>query len=172
MWKAKLLWFGAKIVLLKSVLTSIPLYSLDAIKVPKVVITRIEKAMANFLWDSAGEKRAHWVSWAIVCRPLDEGGIGIRSLSQVMDSLHTKLAWSARQGSSLLARYATAKYGSAFGFSTPVVSSPVWRAVMTQMPRVNLCSRWVLGRGSVGFWTENWCGEALHGPTSIDVLAC
>lgn len=48
--------------------------------VPKSMILWIEKLMANFLWNSKGEARAHWVSWSSICSPIEEGWLNIRTL--------------------------------------------------------------------------------------------
>lgn len=60
-WKAKLLSFMGNVTLLKSVLTSILIYSLASDVVPLLVIDRIEQLLANFLWNVKGESRLHWV---------------------------------------------------------------------------------------------------------------
>lgn len=42
-WKSKVLSFGGRITLLKSVLTSYPIYTLASTAVPKTVLRRLEK---------------------------------------------------------------------------------------------------------------------------------
>lgn len=64
--------------LLKSVLTSIPIYTLASAVVPKGIVRRIEHIMAQFLWSVNGENQFHWVSWTMVCLAIDEGGLGVR----------------------------------------------------------------------------------------------
>lgn len=55
-WKAKLLSFGGRITLIKSILTSYPIYTLASSRVPKSILQRIEWLMAPFLW---GLKEKH-----------------------------------------------------------------------------------------------------------------
>lgn len=120
--------------MLKSVLSSIPVISLAVIKVPLMVIHHIEAHLANYLWDNVGEHRAHWISWKSICRRLlSEGGLGVRSLQEVMEALHAKLAWSVLKGTSLWAHYARSKYLGQHGFVTTTVASHVWKAVMGQL---------------------------------------
>ncbi|XP_074305748.1 uncharacterized protein LOC141640970 [Silene latifolia] len=46
---------------------------------PKGVIKRIEAVCRNFLWDnSADYRRAPLVGWGTICRPMEEGGLGIK----------------------------------------------------------------------------------------------
>lgn len=54
-WKARLLSFRGKLTLIKSVLHSIPIYSMASTMVHSSVIKRIERLMANFLWSSKAE---------------------------------------------------------------------------------------------------------------------
>lgn len=49
-WQGKLLTFGGKAVLIKSVLQSIPTYALSAINSPKTTLKLLEKHFARFYW--------------------------------------------------------------------------------------------------------------------------
>lgn len=71
-WKAHILTFGSLITLIKSVLSSIPIYTLASSLVPKNVLRRTDRLMANFLWNAQGERRAHWIKWASICTALKE----------------------------------------------------------------------------------------------------
>lgn len=77
-WKERLLSFPGKLILIKSVLTSIPIYSLASAVVTKAISNHIEQLMAKFLWSVKGKKCFHWVRWAMVCLPIEEGGLGVR----------------------------------------------------------------------------------------------
>lgn len=79
-WRGRLLSFGGKITLLKSVLNALPVHALSVIKPPNKLIQHLEKSMAAFLWNSKERHRKRWISWTQVCRPMDEGGLGIRAL--------------------------------------------------------------------------------------------
>lgn len=155
-WKVKLLSFGGKICLLKSVLSSIPIHSLSCIKAPNAVLQILEQAMADFLWNSAGRKRCHWLAWKNVCKPLQEGmrGLGLRSL-------HAKLAWSVLQGRSSSAQFVNGRYKKASGLISSLGSSHVWKAVLAQLDTVQNHSRQLIGKGHCSFWLDNWCGAKV-----------
>ena len=53
-WEAKVLSPGGRITILKSILTSMPLYLLHVIVPPKSVMCRIERLFNKFLWSSKG----------------------------------------------------------------------------------------------------------------------
>lgn len=109
-WKARSLSFGGKLTLIKSVLSSIPIYTLSSSVVLASVTKRIEGIMAAFLWNYRGEVRTHWVSWKSICTPIEEGGLGIRCLQMIRDSLHANLMWHVIEGKTLMSKYAQAKY--------------------------------------------------------------
>ncbi|XP_071939205.1 uncharacterized protein [Coffea arabica] len=63
-WKSKFLSSGEKIVLIKHVLSTIPLHLLSAAVMPEPVVHIIERACSNFLWGSrGGDPKRHWIRW-------------------------------------------------------------------------------------------------------------
>lgn len=124
--------------------------------------------MANFLWNIQGSSRVHWVKWSKVCLPLSEGGLGIMGMDQVMELLHAKLMWVAMSGDTLWAKFAYPKY---FTEGIPCEANPVfplWRSLMQHYPQLCRCSRWTVGMGSRCFWVDNWLGEEILGPPTVD----
>jgi len=94
-WKAPLLSLAGRAVLVKAVLTAIPIYLLIALKVPKWFIRSIDKIRRNFLWK--GRKEANGgcclVAWEKVMRPLDLGGLGIHNLEIMSWALQMRWLW-------------------------------------------------------------------------------
>ena len=74
-WKQRILSPGGKVVLLKHILSSLPIHLLAAASPPKGVLREIEREMAAFLWGSSEfGPRFHWIKWDDLCRPYEEGG--------------------------------------------------------------------------------------------------
>ncbi|XP_026451371.1 uncharacterized protein LOC113351638 [Papaver somniferum] len=72
-WKGKLLSFQERLVLIKSVLCSIPVYNMAVYKWPASVIKICERIMRNFRWSGDGEIRKYnRFSWKRVCTPFSE----------------------------------------------------------------------------------------------------
>ncbi|CAK7324444.1 unnamed protein product [Dovyalis caffra] len=44
--------------------------------------TRLNRSLRGLL-DANGEPRHHWVAWSRICLPVEEGGLGIQSSSQL-----------------------------------------------------------------------------------------
>ncbi|GMI72441.1 hypothetical protein HRI_000913400 [Hibiscus trionum] len=62
-WKAKQLLISGRLILIRSVLSSLPLYYISLFRMPTRVINKINSIMAGFLWgDSDDHKKTHWIN--------------------------------------------------------------------------------------------------------------
>lgn len=149
-------------------LNSILIYYLASVVVPVSILNRIERIISTFLWNANGEARTHWVSWENICRPVVKGGLGTQGFKQVRESLHAKLMWTVMWDDFLWASFARCKYYVGNIGTIPSNGSPLWRSIASHWPRLMSLSRWIIGDGSISFWTTNWCGEILEGPLPCD----
>ena len=109
-WANRLLSFGGKLILIRHVLSSLPLHLFHVLRPPSTVIQSLERSFTRFLWgDSEGRRRIHWCRWPAVCFPVDEGGLGIRSFDDMAEASEIKLWWRFRQQSSLWASFMKSK---------------------------------------------------------------
>jgi len=81
-WKASLMSLAGRAVLVRFVLTAIPIYLLIAMKVPKWFIRAVDNIRRSFLWKGSKEVNGGscLVAWEKVMRPIDLGGLGIHNL--------------------------------------------------------------------------------------------
>jgi hypothetical protein len=80
-WKGKMLSYGDRLVLVNSVLTSLPMFMLSFLEIPKGVRKRLDYYRSRFFWQEENDKKKYRLSrWNIVCRPKDQGGLGIEVL--------------------------------------------------------------------------------------------
>lgn len=97
-WKAALLERSGRLVLVKAMLTAIPIYVLLAIDVPKWFIKAINKSRRQFLW--AGRKQLSGghcpVNWQRDTRPLHLGGLGVHDLQTLAWALRMRWLWMER----------------------------------------------------------------------------
>lgn len=98
-------------MLIKSVIQSLPIYTLSAINPPKGTLELIEKHIANFFWGNInGKNKYHWTKWEKLCYPKNEAGIGTRSMHDITNTLSVKRWWQFRANKSLWADFLKAKY--------------------------------------------------------------
>ncbi|KAK3219249.1 hypothetical protein Dsin_013219 [Dipteronia sinensis] len=63
-WKRRFRSKSGKLVLIKSVISSIPIYFMSVFKIPVGIAQRIEKIQKSFLWGDGGvKKKLHAVNW-------------------------------------------------------------------------------------------------------------
>jgi hypothetical protein len=80
-WKAKYLSYGGKLVLLNSVLSSLPMFMMSFFEMPKGVIKNLDHYRSRFFWQGSSQKHRYRIAkWDILCRPKDQGGLGILDL--------------------------------------------------------------------------------------------
>lgn len=91
-WGVKSLARAARLVLIQSVLSVAPVYTMQSCKLPGWAIEELEKCSRDFFWgDSCTQQRStHEVSWPTICQPKAVGGLGIRPLLQVNHGLLVK----------------------------------------------------------------------------------
>jgi hypothetical protein len=65
-------------VLIKSVISSMPIYYFSVFKMLIGVAKRIEKLQRSFLWgDGVAKRKVHAVNWGEVCKRKANRGLGI-----------------------------------------------------------------------------------------------
>ena len=77
-WTGKLLSYGDRLILVNSVLKSLPMFILSFFELPKGVWKRMDLFRSRFFWQSDGHKRKYRLAkWNILCRQKEQGGLGI-----------------------------------------------------------------------------------------------
>lgn len=161
-WSSKLLSQGGKVVLLRHVLSTMPLYLLQVVNPPKAVLVAMGRICNSFLWDqNLDSQRIHWRAWEKLCYPVEEGGIGVRLFGDMLKAFSCKLWWRLRQKNSIWADFMHSKYiqelhPSVVSFARP---SPIWRRLdeIRHFAESRIC--WSVGKGDVDFWYDRWLSE-------------
>ena len=93
-WKAQYISKGGQITLIRSTLSSLPIYYLSLFRMPHKVCTKLEMIQRQFLWGGSDlDKKISLVSWATVCSDKSKEGIGIKSFSKMNKALLCKWSW-------------------------------------------------------------------------------
>ena len=96
-WRARQLSRGGHLVLLKAVLVAIPTYFMTIFRMPVGVRRRLEQMMRGFFWLGSRPEESRGVAlveWETVCRPVDQGGLGVWQLLHTNTTLLSK--WVCR----------------------------------------------------------------------------
>ncbi|KAG8490856.1 hypothetical protein CXB51_014061 [Gossypium anomalum] len=76
-----LLSMGRKEAFIKSVLQSIPTYSMSYFLLPKLLCLEMKNLMGKFWWQkSYGKRGLHWCDWGSMCKLKENGGLGLGNL--------------------------------------------------------------------------------------------
>ena len=93
-WKIQYISKGGRATLIRSTLSSLPIYYLSLFRMPQKVCARLEKIQRQFLWGGSDhDKKISLVRWATVCIDNSKGGIGIKSFSKMNKALLRKWSW-------------------------------------------------------------------------------
>ena len=94
LWKASQLSIGGRLVLVKAVLDSIPIYYLSLFRAPQKVLDKLDSMRMNFLWGGSENKfKIHWIKNEDVKKEKKHGGLGLARLEDVNKSLISKWIW-------------------------------------------------------------------------------
>ena len=147
---ATLLDLGSKLTLVNSVITSLAIYAMCSIRLPKKILEYLDKLRRYCLWaknTDDGPKAISLAVWDLVCRPKNRGGLGIidirvQNQGLLLKQLHkfynrmdlpwVKLIWSAYYVG--LVPHATDQCGS-FWWRDIIQLAPIYRGVTSMEVR-------------------------------------
>jgi len=115
-WKSRNLTLGGRLVIIKSVFSSLPVYFLSFFKAPAGIISSIESIFNFFLGGCEEVRKISWINWDTICSKKEEGGLGVRRIREFNLPLLGKWCWRMRaENMSLWYRVLTARYGEVGG---------------------------------------------------------
>ncbi|CAA7055077.1 unnamed protein product [Microthlaspi erraticum] len=175
-WSSKLLSSAGKLVLLKSVLSSMPTYSMSCFKLPISLCKRIQSVLTRFWWDANPDKKKMcWIAWHKLTRGKREGGLGIRDIQDFTDAMLGKLSWRIlTKPSCLLARILKGKYFPDQSFlecKTSEGGSHGWKGIVIGRNLLKEKIGKVIGNGATTkIWEDPWI--STKEPKSGGSISC
>ncbi|KAL0912822.1 hypothetical protein M5K25_016231 [Dendrobium thyrsiflorum] len=161
-WSSKFLSFGGRLVLIKSVLNSIPIFLFHTLLPNVSVCFRLERMINKFFWGSnSNRKGICWTSWFKVCGIFKEGGLDCKSISDMAHAFSHKLWFAFRSNTSLWAQFMNLKYCKVLHpllCSYKRNDSLVWKRLCSIKWEAENYIQWGLGKGDISFWQDNWLG--------------
>ncbi|KAJ3687164.1 hypothetical protein LUZ61_016328 [Rhynchospora tenuis] len=160
-WKRQFLSQAGKVVLIKSVIEPLLLYSMSTTALPATTIRAIEGKLRAFFWDKGGSSRVPLVAWKSITRPKDQGGLGLKDLTSFNRSLHMKALWSiVAKNSAIWISLVKAKYlsrATIWNSRRSRKCTPLWRALLGVRQVLQDNVRWQIGNGETcGALGEPW----------------
>lgn len=151
-WKANFLTHAGRLVLIKSVLDSIPIYAMGTIIIPPKVIAKLTAIARNFFWGGKHDKKSlAYVAWKEVTTPKGMGGLGLRSLTEMNRALMLKIVWKLAKGDDTQwVKELEAKYfprGAFWSIQRRNRSSKFWKQIMQLRPMLEMHVAWKVGSG-------------------------
>jgi hypothetical protein len=120
-----------------------------------------DKYLARFFWEGVSDKRSyHWVNWLEVCRPKDQGGLGIINSHYFNAALMMKWIWrlfDSSERDNLWHKLLRAKYLNVDNIfvNNGQGGSQFWRSINKIKHLFKLGAKFELGNGErVFFWTD------------------
>ena len=153
---------AGKLTMLKSVLTSIPTFSMSCFELPVSLCKRIQSVLTRFWWDNPnGKRKMAWVAWDKLTKPKAGGGLGISDIQTFNQALLAKQAWRLLTNpDSLLARVLLGKYCHSKSFidiQVPAVCSHGWRSILHGRDLLKGNLGRVIGNGeTTRIWKDSW----------------
>ncbi|RAL45408.1 hypothetical protein DM860_013804 [Cuscuta australis] len=127
-----------RLVLIKHVLSSIPLHITAVHTIPQSIIQILHRKMANFLWGfKNGKPKYHWSKWNNLCVPTNEGGLNLKSLEDLQEAYSIKLWWKVQTDNTKWAKFMRIKYLRQSDFKERIYDSPTWKRIC----RINTTAR-------------------------------
>lgn len=171
LWKRKCLSFAGRLPLIRSVLSSLPVYFLSLFKMLVGIARSIDKIQSNFLWGGTELRRKiHLVSWKEACLSKLQRKLGVKNLRKVNDFLLIKWWWRyGREENASWKQVLCSKYGGIGGRWSPFpvdsdVMSILWQDVLSMKFTNPALSelyfndvKIVVGNGKrIQFWVDRW----------------
>jgi hypothetical protein len=93
-WKGKNSSSGGRLVLSKSCLASLTIYTMDFYLLPKATHKKMDTIRSRFFWRGVGDDfKYHMVKWYVICRPKQFGDLGIIKTQILNECLMVKWIW-------------------------------------------------------------------------------
>ena len=168
-WGARWLTLAGKLVLLKSVLSNIPIYQSSILLAPSSVISKIETLFKNFLWEGGkgNLKKPHLVSWGKVQKTYREGGLQVRSIHAQNLAMGTKILWQIVFGKPswskkvLWKKYFSGQRTCCLDKNPPnKIGSPIYKLCLKALAHFRSSLYWIPGNGKkINLWEDSILGE-------------
>ena len=167
-WKMEYISKSGKITLIRSTLSSLPIYHLSLFRMPQKICSSLERIQRQFLWGEGEALRRSLISLngPQFAQRRKKGGLGLRKFSRLNKALLRKWSWRfANERNALWRKVVSSKYGeSSEGWHTRDFKGGfgvgLWKEISKEWPLFLQNYAFSLGDNRrIRFWKDVWCGE-------------
>ena len=166
-YKANRLSHAGRLTLIKSVFASLPVYYMSNILLSKSTINKLTSIIRKFWWTGIDKDNASkpicFRAWDDICKPMHQGGLGIRDLYMMNKSMVAMMAWRViKSPNSLVTKVLKAKYfhnSSIWKVNGNVPKSAFWSSILKVLPFISKASHTQIANGNTCIWTSPWCND-------------
>uniref|UniRef100_J3M5K6 Reverse transcriptase zinc-binding domain-containing protein n=1 Tax=Oryza brachyantha TaxID=4533 RepID=J3M5K6_ORYBR len=179
--RANKLSHAGRLTLIKSVFSSIPIYYMSHMLLSAKLIRKLTSIIRKFWWKGSLDNNSSdgicFRSWKDICRPKDEGGLGIRDLMMMNKSLVIHSAWNfLKNPNTLIAQVLKHKYfphTSFWNCNKHTPKSAFWSSVLKLKPILHSSCIWQLSQGDISIWNQPCCDiwEKIHEHNNTTALS-
>ncbi|KAG7573766.1 Reverse transcriptase zinc-binding domain [Arabidopsis suecica] len=161
-WAVKTLSFAGRLQLLGSVISGIVCFWISTFILPQGCIKKIESLCSRFLWrGNIDQSRGARVSWATVCLPKPEGGLGLRRFAAWNKTLSLRYVWLLfSEHTSLWAdwhKHHHLQNDSFWSIKESTKFSWMWNSLLKLRPTAANFLKSIVGNGhNTSFWFDLW----------------
>jgi hypothetical protein len=164
-WTFRSLNLPSRLILLKSILQTFPIYSFSSLEAPSFILTTIKTLQRNFLWKGAkNEWKIALISWEKICKPKLKGGLGLRDPTILNKVLSAKIWWRwLKRPKDLWARLWRKKYvpniaeKQLIRWNENTLGSLIWNAAKQIHSLIADHTFWEVQNGrKTSFWYDSW----------------
>ncbi|WVZ54040.1 hypothetical protein U9M48_004908 [Paspalum notatum var. saurae] len=163
-WKGKMLSYGGRLVLLNSVLPSLPMFMISFFEVPRGILKKIDYFRSKFFWQNDSHKKKYrLVKWLLICLPNDEGGLGVQSLEIQNKCLLSNWLFKLCNEAGMWQELTKNKYLNGKPLAqveNKLGDSHFWRSPMKVKDHfLNFVRFKLLSGNQIRFWEDKWLGN-------------
>lgn len=161
-WVNKSLSFAGRVQLISSVIFGYINFWMSTFLLPKGCIKKIESLCSKFLWSgNIDMAKGAKVSWAALCLPKSEGGLGLRRLAEWNKTLSLRLIWLLFDNkASLWAEWQRHHHlrNCSFWDASASPNDPwTWKMLLYLRPLAEQFVKTKVGNGARAFfWFDSW----------------
>jgi hypothetical protein len=90
-WQGRFMSLAARLILTDACLSSLPLHTMGLFMLADGTHAGFDKHRNRFFWEGQGNKRKyHLVAWQEICKPKDQGGLGVMNTKLMNQALMLK----------------------------------------------------------------------------------